>query len=217
MLLNVLVCDVSSWQSIVVSLNRSDYMFDRSDDGSASLKQIEINTFSVAGFGETDRLPEVHRYGDRYYPGPSYVTVYIKFPWKRTVWRHLDLSRNRRVEPKHTQVNYNHIERFLHDAAFWDTWQWSFVSFSCLGISATKTKTDAVRFQFAEIACDQTAIITLIFQTNTVVSGSRCGERAHRGRQGNLWDVWRSCQSLGTLRPGEVGRSSSSLRNTIGI
>lgn len=59
MLLNVLVCHVSSWQSIVVSLNRSDYMLDCSDDGSASLKQIEINTFSVAGFGETDRLPEV--------------------------------------------------------------------------------------------------------------------------------------------------------------
>ncbi|XP_075882750.1 glutathione synthetase-like isoform X1 [Nelusetta ayraudi] len=48
-------------QSIVVSLNRSDYMLDQSEDGSASLKQIEVNTFSVAGFGATDRLPEVHR------------------------------------------------------------------------------------------------------------------------------------------------------------
>lgn len=48
----------------MVSLNRSDYMLDRSEDGSASLKQIEINTFSVAGFGDTDRLPEVHRYED---------------------------------------------------------------------------------------------------------------------------------------------------------
>lgn len=39
-------------------------MLDQSEDGSASLKQIEVNTFSVAGFGATDRLPEVHRYED---------------------------------------------------------------------------------------------------------------------------------------------------------
>lgn len=53
---------VSSFQSIVVSLNRSDYMLDQSEDGSSSLKQVEINTFSAAGFGVTDLLPEVHRY-----------------------------------------------------------------------------------------------------------------------------------------------------------
>lgn len=51
-------------QSIAVSLNRSDYMLDQSEDGSTSLKQIEFNTFSVAGFGVTDSLPEVHRYDE---------------------------------------------------------------------------------------------------------------------------------------------------------
>lgn len=57
-LLNVFV---SPSQPIAVSLNRSDYMLDQSEDGSAALKQIEFNTFSVAGFGVTDSLPEVHR------------------------------------------------------------------------------------------------------------------------------------------------------------
>lgn len=51
-----------SFQSIVVSLNRSDYMVDPNEDGTYCLKQIEINTISAAGFGVTDRLPEVHRY-----------------------------------------------------------------------------------------------------------------------------------------------------------
>ncbi|KAE8293108.1 Glutathione synthetase [Larimichthys crocea] len=49
-------------QSIVVGLNRSDYMLDQRDDGTVSLKQIEINTISAAGFGTTDHLPVVHRH-----------------------------------------------------------------------------------------------------------------------------------------------------------
>lgn len=61
-MLGVLVYGVSSLQSIMVSLNRSDYMLDQNEDGSSSLKQVEINTFSAAGFGATDLLPEVHRY-----------------------------------------------------------------------------------------------------------------------------------------------------------
>lgn len=59
-----LLPNVSLLQSIAVSLNRSDYMLDQSEDGSTSLKQIEFNTFSVAGFGVTDSLPEVHRYDE---------------------------------------------------------------------------------------------------------------------------------------------------------
>lgn len=46
----------------MVGLNRSDYMLDQRDDGTVSLKQIEINTISAAGFGTTDHLPVVHRY-----------------------------------------------------------------------------------------------------------------------------------------------------------
>lgn len=46
----------------MVGLNRSDYMVDQREDGTYSLKQIEINTISAAGFAITDRLSEVHRY-----------------------------------------------------------------------------------------------------------------------------------------------------------
>ena len=53
---------VSSLQSIVVGLNRSDYMVDQREDGTSALKQIEINTIAAGGFGVTDRLPVVHRY-----------------------------------------------------------------------------------------------------------------------------------------------------------
>ncbi|XP_051805894.1 glutathione synthetase-like [Acanthochromis polyacanthus] len=49
-------------QSIVVGLNRSDYMVEQSMDGTSSLKQVEINTIAAAGFGVLDRLPEVHRH-----------------------------------------------------------------------------------------------------------------------------------------------------------
>ncbi|KAM7410832.1 hypothetical protein PAMA_021001 [Pampus argenteus] len=48
-------------QSIVVGLNRSDYMVDQKEDGSSSLKQIEINTIAAAGFGTSDHLSMVHR------------------------------------------------------------------------------------------------------------------------------------------------------------
>ncbi|KAM7404258.1 hypothetical protein PAMP_011624 [Pampus punctatissimus] len=48
-------------QSIVVGLNRSDYMVDQKEDGSSSLKQIEINTIAAAGFGASDNLSMVHR------------------------------------------------------------------------------------------------------------------------------------------------------------
>lgn len=53
---------ISSYQSIVVGLNRSDYMVDQREDGTVSLKQIEINTISAAGFGPSDHLTVVHRY-----------------------------------------------------------------------------------------------------------------------------------------------------------
>ncbi|XP_036961396.1 glutathione synthetase-like isoform X4 [Acanthopagrus latus] len=49
-------------QSIVVGLLRSDYMLDQGEGKTSSLKQIEINTISVGGFGVADCLPEVHRY-----------------------------------------------------------------------------------------------------------------------------------------------------------
>ncbi|KAG8002927.1 Glutathione synthetase, partial [Nibea albiflora] len=52
----------NSSESIVVGLNRSDYLLDQRDDGTTSLKQIEINTISAGGFGTTDRLPIVHRH-----------------------------------------------------------------------------------------------------------------------------------------------------------
>ncbi|XP_059188482.1 glutathione synthetase-like [Centropristis striata] len=49
-------------QSIVLGLNRIDYMEDPMEDGTSSLKQIEINTIAAGGFGVSDRLPEVHRH-----------------------------------------------------------------------------------------------------------------------------------------------------------
>ncbi|KAM9856326.1 glutathione synthetase [Aulostomus maculatus] len=49
-------------QSIVLGLNRSDYMLDQKDEGSLSLKQIEINTFAASFGGLSSRTPEVHRH-----------------------------------------------------------------------------------------------------------------------------------------------------------
>ncbi|XP_068606614.1 glutathione synthetase-like [Brachionichthys hirsutus] len=49
-------------QSIVVGLNRSDYMLDHMEDGTSSLKQVEINTIAAAAFGVSDCLPMVHRH-----------------------------------------------------------------------------------------------------------------------------------------------------------
>ncbi|KAM7410833.1 hypothetical protein PAMA_021002 [Pampus argenteus] len=49
-------------QSIVLGLNRSDYMLDQREDGSSSLKQIEINTFAASFGGLSSRTPDVHRH-----------------------------------------------------------------------------------------------------------------------------------------------------------
>ncbi|XP_076015359.1 glutathione synthetase-like isoform X1 [Genypterus blacodes] len=49
-------------QSIVLGVNRSDYMMEEREDGSLSMKQTEINTISVGSFGVTDSLPVVHRH-----------------------------------------------------------------------------------------------------------------------------------------------------------
>uniref|UniRef100_A0A667XD17 Glutathione synthetase n=1 Tax=Myripristis murdjan TaxID=586833 RepID=A0A667XD17_9TELE len=48
-------------QSIVLGLNRSDYMLDQREDGTSSLKQIEINTIAASFGGLASRTPDVHR------------------------------------------------------------------------------------------------------------------------------------------------------------
>ncbi|XP_023259478.1 glutathione synthetase [Seriola lalandi dorsalis] len=49
-------------QSIVLGLNRSDYMLDQREDRTSSLKQIEINTFAASFGGLSSRTPDVHRH-----------------------------------------------------------------------------------------------------------------------------------------------------------
>ncbi|XP_049920852.1 glutathione synthetase [Epinephelus moara] len=49
-------------QSIVLGLNRSDYMLDQGEDGSSSLKQIEINTIAASFGGLSSRTPDIHRH-----------------------------------------------------------------------------------------------------------------------------------------------------------
>uniref|UniRef100_A0A1D5R0E7 Glutathione synthetase n=1 Tax=Macaca mulatta TaxID=9544 RepID=A0A1D5R0E7_MACMU len=49
-------------QTVFLGLNRSDYMFQRSTDGSPALKQIEINTISASFGGLASRTPAVHRH-----------------------------------------------------------------------------------------------------------------------------------------------------------
>nr|XP_061826388.1 glutathione synthetase-like [Nerophis lumbriciformis] len=49
-------------QSIVLGLNRSDYMLDQREDGSTSLKQIEINTISASFGGLASHMHDVHRH-----------------------------------------------------------------------------------------------------------------------------------------------------------
>uniref|UniRef100_A0AAY4EDE5 Glutathione synthetase n=1 Tax=Denticeps clupeoides TaxID=299321 RepID=A0AAY4EDE5_9TELE len=49
-------------QSIVLGLNRSDYMVDQDRDGGMSLKQIEINTIAASFGGLTSQMPDVHRH-----------------------------------------------------------------------------------------------------------------------------------------------------------
>lgn len=51
----------SCLQSIVLGLNRSDYMLDQKNDGPPAVKQIEINTFAASFGGLTSRTAEVHR------------------------------------------------------------------------------------------------------------------------------------------------------------
>ena len=48
-------------QSIVLGLNRSDYMLDQNKDENSSLKQIEINTIAASFGGLSSRTPDVHR------------------------------------------------------------------------------------------------------------------------------------------------------------
>lgn len=48
-------------QNIVLGLNRSDYMLDQREDGTSSLKQIEINTFAASLGGLSSRMPDLHR------------------------------------------------------------------------------------------------------------------------------------------------------------
>ncbi|XP_077406789.1 glutathione synthetase-like isoform X1 [Vanacampus margaritifer] len=49
-------------QSIVLGLNRSDYMWEQNDDGHTSLKQIEINTFSASSGSLASRMSDIHRH-----------------------------------------------------------------------------------------------------------------------------------------------------------
>ncbi|KAJ8408044.1 hypothetical protein AAFF_G00262720 [Aldrovandia affinis] len=49
-------------QSIVLGLNRSDYMLDWGADGNTTLKQIEINTIAASFGGLSSRTPDVHRH-----------------------------------------------------------------------------------------------------------------------------------------------------------
>lgn len=51
-----------SSQPIVLGLNRSDYMLDQRDDGTSSLKQIEINTISASFGGLAAGLVNVHKH-----------------------------------------------------------------------------------------------------------------------------------------------------------
>ncbi|XP_017266719.1 glutathione synthetase [Kryptolebias marmoratus] len=48
-------------QSVVLGLNRSDYMLDQKEDKTSSLKQIEINTIAASFGGLSSRTPHVHR------------------------------------------------------------------------------------------------------------------------------------------------------------
>ncbi|CAH2292572.1 glutathione synthetase [Pelobates cultripes] len=49
-------------QSVFLGINRSDYMFDFSEDGTTSLKQIEINTIAASFGGLSSRTPAVHQH-----------------------------------------------------------------------------------------------------------------------------------------------------------
>lgn len=48
-------------QSIVLGINRSDFMLDQKEGQAASLKQIEINTIAASFGGLSSRTPDLHR------------------------------------------------------------------------------------------------------------------------------------------------------------
>uniref|UniRef100_A0A8D2NVP6 Glutathione synthetase n=1 Tax=Zosterops lateralis melanops TaxID=1220523 RepID=A0A8D2NVP6_ZOSLA len=48
-------------QTVFLGINRSDYMFDCGVDGTAALRQIEINTIAASFGGLTSRTADVHR------------------------------------------------------------------------------------------------------------------------------------------------------------
>ncbi|KAG8131876.1 hypothetical protein E2320_009772 [Naja naja] len=56
------VLDEGIAQSLVLGINRSDYMFDYGADGSPALKQVEINTIAASFGGLTSRTTAVHRH-----------------------------------------------------------------------------------------------------------------------------------------------------------
>ncbi|XP_005986742.1 glutathione synthetase [Latimeria chalumnae] len=58
-------------QPIVLGLNRSDYMFECGEDGSTSLKQIEINTIAASFGGLASKTPAVHRHVLRVFGKPE--------------------------------------------------------------------------------------------------------------------------------------------------
>ncbi|KAF7646405.1 hypothetical protein LDENG_00188240 [Lucifuga dentata] len=49
-------------QSVVLGLNRSDYMLDQREGGKLSLKQIEINTIAASFGGLSSHTPDLHRF-----------------------------------------------------------------------------------------------------------------------------------------------------------
>lgn len=49
-------------QSVVLGLNRSDYMLDQREGASAALKQVEINTIAASFGGLASRTPQLHRH-----------------------------------------------------------------------------------------------------------------------------------------------------------
>ncbi|XP_020778088.1 glutathione synthetase [Boleophthalmus pectinirostris] len=49
-------------QSVVLGLNRSDYMLDQKEDGASALKQIEINTISASFGGLSAGIVSVHKH-----------------------------------------------------------------------------------------------------------------------------------------------------------
>ncbi|KAG7273984.1 hypothetical protein CRUP_011166 [Coryphaenoides rupestris] len=49
-------------QSVVLGLNRSDYMLDQREGRAAALKQVEINTIAASFGGLASRTPDLHRH-----------------------------------------------------------------------------------------------------------------------------------------------------------